>query len=1338
MKKSIFFIYRFIAWFLLSILFLVFILFFFLETPAPLFKLLEAPLKKEGISYGKIEGSLLSGFVVHDLNYQDQVKAKSLALKVDLYALQNRVLYIDKLELEEGQIEKQFLSDLLENNSSTQENNATSPTLPFDRVIVNEMLVSIKESGYQNYYVNKARLRLKDFETDMKTKHKGDVSFRLDSNVSKLELEAKIEDNNYDLKANMEAEELFINPILEEYKLELPKNPKLNIIAKGDLEKLNFNVQSEVLDLNYEPYKVVTEVLSLEGYYRLKQQEVQLKIHSKVDSNVAKLKIDSDAFVNLNDINKSLKFDVNTELKPKKLLAQNPLIKEALTEQNISIETFPNMVLIAKGDMNKVDFKTTIDDLKISQNKLELKIKSLLLEGHSSPLQGDSDVKLLTSFDSSFAQGELDSKAKLNFKDLEKSLVFELNSKLKAHKKDLNFFLKEQNITINTFPNMILTAKGDMNKVDFKTTLDNLKVSQNKLNVKVNKLLVEGNSSPLQGDSDIKLITSFDSSFAQGELDSKAKLNFKDLEKSLVFELNSKLKVHKKDLNFFLQEQNITINTFPNMILTAKGDMNKVDFKTTLDNLKVSQNKLNVKVNKLLVEGNSSPLKGDTKVKLLSDFDSSIAKGKLDTKAKLNFKDLEKSLVFEVSTQLEAYDSYLNPLLKEHNISIVGITPLALNASGNMTKLQLKAKVSSTLSYEKMQSKVHLETEDIYLNLEKEEVKGALDFNAKGGKALAFSLKSNFSGNYMNPEKMISTTQLRASNFNAFGVNLSTLMPLNLDVESSSNGVQADMEAKGLALEIESSDYNNIDFLVKSTAIYPSKIIKLPEALKGKFIKLDLKGDVSLKEQYFTINGLLESNKNFKTKLDAFSKAEGLNVNLSTKHLKVEAKGNLKSKNINATLKVDSLEKLQEELLTLYPFTPVEVEGALNVDAGLRGEVISATLASSKLAFKGFAIEDIVLQSDYEKELLSINKFSFKTTGFKDNRLNQKFYLNQKGYVNLGAEKKLLLDMHPKILLKGNGTEENLNAVLQIEELALGYPNYGETSLSCDIDYIQEGDKKRIKGGVFLDKLKVFYESKFLDPSQDNDVIIINKKKQSKEERDSFLEDTAIDLSIYTSQGKYKTKDIDLVFDVNLKAEKKFGKNLGILGRVEDINGRVEQSPKFFTVVNSNIVFQGREEINPLLDLVVEHELPDILITINIHGNAKRPKLTFTSEPPLPKKDILSYLLLGVSTTGLGEGKGSLGREAQLFIMNQAARDLAYEVDLDRVFVKDDGTGEGYAVQVGKKVGEDTMFVIENSKEGNSFILEYDVSKNIKIEVGQHQKTVPSQSIDIFFRKKFE
>jgi len=1230
LKKITNLTYHLLSWLILLILFLSFSLLFFLESPSSLFKLLERPLKEQGIQYGEIEGSLLSGFILHDVNYQDQVKAKSVALKVDFHQLQKRVLYIDQLILDEGEIEKGFLASLIDTNETTQENNESNISLPFDRVIVNEMILSLKNISYETYHLNKGKLKLKNFETDMKMKYHGSFSLLVDSNVSQLNLKGKIKDNRYEVKAIVEGEQGFINTLSKEYGLTLPLNPKVDLRLKGDLKKVDFSLTTEVLNLNYEYYKLKSRALNLKGYYDLEKEDVKVNLYGDLDANVAKLNLKADAFVNLDDINKSLKFDLHTQLAPKALLLKEELVKKALSEQNITVETFPNMLLIAKGDMQKVDFKTTIDQLKVRQNRMDLGIQDFRLEGKSSPLKGATAVKLVTAFDTSFAKGNLNSSANFNFKDLEKSLDFDLETQLQA----------------------------------------------------------------------------------------KASL----VQETLVKEA--------------LSEQNITVETFPNMLLIAKGDMQKVDFNTTVDQLKVRQNKINLGIQDFRLEGKSSPLKGETEVRLLTAFDTSFAKGDLSTNANFNFNDLENSLHFDVKSDLEAYDAYLTTLLKEHNVSISGMSPLKLSANGTMKEMTLKAKAETTLIYENIASKVHLETEEIALNLEKEEIDGALRLNAKG-KALAFDLKSKFLGNYMNPKKMRSDTTLNIANVNAFGVNLTSFMPMRIDVSSAPEGATVDLKSKKLEAKITSLDYNSIDFFVKSDAIYPDKIMPLSKSLNGKFVKLDLKGDLTLEQQFFKVKGLLESNKKFIVKVDAFSKAEGLKVDFSTQHLTLKAKGDLASKNIDATLKVDSLKALQKEFLALYPFTPVDVDGELKLDAKLRGEKISANLSSKKIALPGLFLEEIAIEGEHEKDLISIHKLNFKTKGVNDSSLNHHFYLNQKAYVNLGEEKKVFIDMHPKILIKANGKEENIKATLQIEELLLGYPEYAKTKFSCDIDYFKEGEKQKIIGGVFLDKLKVFYESKFLDPSQDNDVVILKKKRASKEE-DNFLKNTFIDLTIYSSQAQYKTQDIDLEFDMNLKVEKRFGKTLGVLGKIEEIDGRVEQSPKLFSVVNSNIVFQGREEINPLLDLTVEHELPDILITINIHGSAKRPKLTFTSEPPLPKKDILSYLLLGVSTAGLQEGKGSLGREAQLFIMNQAARDLAYEVELDRVFVKDDGTGEGYAVQVGKKINEESMFIIERSTEGNSFILEYDVNKNIKVEVGHHQKTVPSQSIDIYFRKKFK
>jgi hypothetical protein len=766
--------------------------------------------------------------------------------------------------------------------------------------------------------------------------------------------------------------------------------------------------------------------------------------------------------------------------------------------------------------------------------------------------------------------------------------------------------------------------------------------------------------------------------------------------------------------------------------------MQKLDFETEFNGLKVKQEKISLELNHLALRGVSEPIKGDTVLHLSSDFDSSIAKGKVLADAKFNFKKLEETLAFDAKTDLSAYDSYLNPFLKENDLTIEGDSLLKVSAKGNFNALELKADVSTNLIKEKIRSKIQLSTEDMFVNLKEEKIRGAFSLKSDASN-LALNMQSRFSGNYMKLESLETSSKLQIGAFNAFGMNLTEFMPLTAEVNSGLKGGELNIFSKKLKLKAHSQDFDKVTFEIKSEKIFPSKIMDLPKELKGKFVKLDLKGDATLSKQYFSTKGFLEANNNFKINVMARSEEEGLNVNLFSKHFKLTAKGDLTNKKIKAVVDIDSLKKVQKEFQALYDFSALEVDGALKFTANVDGEKVNATVHSKKLTLEAFAIENIELNANYDKSLLTIHKLDFKTTGFEHEKLNKHYYLNKKATIHLGEKRDVYFDMHPNILLKATGSSEKLDAQIQVESLALGHPEYGDVELSCDIDYKQEGKKKKILGAIFIDKMKLHYESKFLDPSEDNDVIVLSKKdKNKKEQGDSFLEDTFIDLFIYASDANYKTKDIDLKFRVDVKAKKDFGKPLGMFGKVKEIKGRVEQAPKLFTVVDSNIVFKGGKEINPLLDIEVEYELPDVLITINIHGNAKRPKLTFSSEPPLPKKDILSYLLLGVSTANLGKGKGSLGREAQLFIMNQAARDLAYEVGLDRVFVKDDGTGEGYAFQVGKKVEEDTMFVIENSKEGNSLILEYEVNKNIQIEVGQHQKTVPSQSIDIYFRKRFK
>jgi hypothetical protein len=1332
LTKTISTFYNFTKWFILLLLVLASIIVFIIESPATILGLLKKPLQEQNITYGEMQGGLLSGFSIKDVNYNNQVQAKEVALKVDFEALKNRVLLIENLVLKDAQIDKEFLVSLIDSNSTDENKSEGNLTLPFDRVVVKNADISLENTGYQNYYINSAKLHIDNLETDMKKEHQGGLTFLLDSNMSKADIKASFKNETYDVMAKVEGNRDFIAPFIEEYNLTLLVDPKLTLKAKGDLNAVKYEVNIHKLSLKQNEYLVKSKLFRTNGTFNIEENSVINSLNTELDGNVAYLKLEALTSLDLDDLNNTLVFDIDGKVEPKKTF-----IPAELAEHNITIQALPKIALLAKGDMTDVTFKTIIKGLKVKQNDVSLNLKDLELKGSAKPLKGDVKATLLTHFNSSVADGEIKAKSSLNYNDLNETLAFDVKSKLKSHGAYLSRMLKDMNVTVFGKSKIALSAKGSMKSIEFRTNVNNFRAKQNEIKIDVNNLLVTGKTEPIKGNVKVKLVTHFKSNVADGEIKANSSLNLNDLNNTLKFDVKSQLKAHGTYLTSLLKDANVTVFGKSKIALSAKGSMKKVEFKTDVNNFRAKQNKIKIDVNNLLVIGETEPIKGNTKVHLVTHFKSNVADGEIDAETTLNFHDVNNSLKFMTKLDLSVHDGYVNNFLEDANVTLRGETPLKLTASGNMNKLKAKIDVKSKVFAQNMLSTLTLKSSEIYLNLKEHQVEGSLKLNSTA-KNIALKVESTFDGDYTKPKMMMTKSQVKISNFNAFGVNLSSLTPLNLDVENAESGAIVKLDSKKIQLNLKSSDLDHLVFDIKTEKIYPSKIVKIPDELKEKFVKLNLEGEATLSKNYLTLKGFIASNENFKALVDAENSKKGLDVNFNTKHLKVHAKGNIEKKSVKATVDIDSLTKVQEEFVVLYPFTVTPINGGLKLKAELKGEEVFANISSPKLKFDGFNVEKIDIDAHYNKKLLTLNRLNFNTTGFKDSKLNKKFYLNKKGLIHLGTKRDISLDIHPKILVNMKGTVENLEGDFSIESLPLGHPDYGKMLLSTAIHYEQVGKKKKIIGGISLEKMKLFYEAKFLDPANDADVIILNKKAKKKEENNSFLEDTFIDLAIYAPDAEYKTRDIELDFTVDVHAKKDFGKNLGILGKVREINGRVEQAPKLFKLVDSTVVFRGTKEINPLLDIEVQHELPDVLITILIHGDAKHPKLDFASDPQMAKKDILSYLLLGVSTTTLSEGSGNLGREAELFIMNQAARDLAYEVELDRVFIKDDGTGEGYAVQVGKKINEDTMFVIENSKEGNSFILEYEVNKNIKIEVGQHQKTIPSQSIDIFFRKKFK
>ncbi len=1223
MKGELFYLYFLLRWLILTVLTLSIGILFIIEEPSIVLNLIANPLKKEGISYKSIEGGILSGFTLKGFNYKNKIEANEVKLKIDWEKLKNRVLYIDNLVLNNIYIEKNYLASIINNksnkNSESEDNNNS---LPFDKIIINNSNITLKNIIYSDYNIKHASIEIKNFTTNMIKEYKGDIKLTLDSNITKANLNASVDNNFVKLSGNIKLNKKFIAPYLIDSNITLLNNPEFIINASGNIKKVKYHIINNYLAIKKGQYSINSKKLILKGNY-IDKRYIDFKIDTLLDGNIGNLKLNAISSFDLNDLNKTLKYNATVDSSLNKKFLSYLIDKDIIFERN------PNLKLKAIGSMRDVKYDLAINSLKVKYN------------------------------------------------------IYKINSKK-------------------------LIAKGVYN-ID-KNYLDN------------------------------KLNTIIDSNLAYLKLNGNTALNLNDINRTLNFKIYANLLPNKKFLESKLNEENISIENISTINLNLDGNLKKTIFSINSKNLKVKKDNIKLNILSSIVKGDSNILKGDTNLNLITSFNSTIANGNIESKTKLNFYDLNHTLNYNAKMQLDAKTKYLNNLLKDENITIINSPKMNIKLNGGIEKITFKTHANMSFLKNKKRSNMNLKTTPITVNIKRHHIDGSLTLINKS-KNMGFSLNSKFNGDYTKPKELKTSTRVSIKNFNDFGINLNPLTPLNLKILNSKNGAYLKLNSKRVNINMKTKDYDYITFNIKTRNLYLYKIIKLPVELYHKFIKLNLKGDAVISKKYFNINGYIYSNKKFEAKIDAKNNKYGLNAKIETKYLKIITKGNIDKKDINIDIKTDSIANLQKEINKIYPFTIAKVDGAIDTKIKIKDRDAWLNIFSSKIELNGFNIEDIDIDAKYNKDLITINRFNLKTTGFKDKKLNKKIHLNRKGKIYIGEKRDILIDMLPNILVVAKGNKENFNGRLVIRKLPLGHPDYGSMFLNSNINYNQIGDKKRITGNIDIKKMKLFYEAKFLDVDYDPDVVIVTKKSKKLKERldsDSFLKNTYINIKVKAKQANYKTPDIDLTFDVKLDVNKGFGKPIALIGRVEDINGWFDQVPKRFNIKNSTIVFDGGEDINPLLDINVEYELPQVLIQISIGGYAKRPKIEFTSEPPMPKKDIMSYLLLGVSTANLTNGQGSLGREAELFILNQAARDFAYDFDLDRLFIKDDGTGDGYIVEVGKKVTKRDMVILESSPTGNSYILEHDFSKNIKLRVGQHQKEHPSQSIDLFFRKKFK
>lgn len=173
-----------------------------------------------------------------------------------------------------------------------------------------------------------------------------------------------------------------------------------------------------------------------------------------------------------------------------------------------------------------------------------------------------------------------------------------------------------------------------------------------------------------------------------------------------------------------------------------------------------------------------------------------------------------------------------------------------------------------------------------------------------------------------------------------------------------------------------------------------------------------------------------------------------------------------------------------------------------------------------------------------------------------------------------------------------------------------------------------------------------------------------------------------------------KKKGIPIYYDVKISISphaKIVGKNLAstwkgkleligdsdnpeLFGDIKLVNGSYDFKGKPFTLSQGLITFAGDIGKKSSLNLIASQQMDNVKIEIVLHGPLKDPEVSFRSNPPLTRREILSRLLFGKSSTDISPLEDTQLSQSLSSLSSQQADDsmldkLRNAVPFDRIHI---------------------------------------------------------------------
>ena len=377
-----------------------------------------------------------------------------------------------------------------------------------------------------------------------------------------------------------------------------------------------------------------------------------------------------------------------------------------------------------------------------------------------------------------------------------------------------------------------------------------------------------------------------------------------------------------------------------------------------------------------------------------------------------------------------------------------------------------------------------------------------------------------------------------------------------------------------------------------------------------------------------------------------------------------------------------------------------------------------------------YLLENISLSTKYSNKNLTINSYNV-------NYMEQKFYSDKPSILLMDENENILIKefwLYDNLLVSGliDTGKKNVNVDIKSDTFTY-YAKDVNLSAKADIHAsIDSSGKQKIEGNItLLDGVITFVPSQDYTIT-DKDIIIIQDIKAD------YNSNRFINININSLKPiSYKTKDIDIHFTPNIVINQELAMPLKLLGMATIDDGEIANKDKKFVFDKSEIYFNGANPINPKLNLNLHYYTLDYIdINIFITNTLDSPVIIFSSKPAMSQNDIMSYILFGEPASSLFESSdGSTRASVSSLVLGTGLKQIfndtaGIKIDTLNILTNKEGT-LGY--EIGTRFNKNIRIVYKNDT-ASSVIIQYSLSKSIRAEVDAQET---GQGINIIYVKDF-